>query len=94
MSKLHEHSEWETARVVNGVVDEFGVRVVFEKTGVISLEDSGEYCEAYADDLLAVIDRAGLDPVRVAARELLGKLELQDNHPDVDAVLKKLEALL
>jgi hypothetical protein len=66
--------------------------------------DSVDTYEVYAQDLLAVIDRAGLDPVRVAARGLVQELDNQsyrnDNgnrvveFDDVMDALRKLEALL
>lgn len=103
-SELAPGSEW-----AKGIVlDECGGSVRVDASGprpVIVIEED-DYCDhtAHIADVLAVIDRANLDPVRIVAREL-GR-EIRRNldpirhcvpgahYGDIIAQLKKLEALL
>lgn len=108
-SKLAFGSEWLDNSRGWSVIDIDGILInasVVSKT--VSLDDHGDRAEAYASDVLAVIDFANLDPVRVVARELIRNIHLwkvrredglSDEVPGLELggiqdELDKLEALL
>lgn len=84
------------------IVDVTGIEITaIASRKVVVIEDIGddETIEAYAKDVLVAIDRAGLDPVRTAARELVELCKPVTMHSDggrrsIIETAEKLKALL
>ena len=79
-SKLHDGSRWERDTVVDSYDDR--VNVVSFETGAYLEINEDNYCRCHIDDALAVIRRANLDPLAIAAEALLNALEGCDYVPD------------
>jgi len=80
MQQLAPGSAWADD---GAVVEDDGFRVTNTHGNVIAITaPSGTGVVAFSADLLAVIDRAGLDPVRVAARELCESIANNDEGQD------------
>ena len=75
-SKLHDGSSWEG----NSVVEDDGtlLRVRKIEDGSVCLDM--EYEAIWIEDALAVIRRAKLDPLAIAAMELVEHLDAIENH--------------
>jgi precorrin-6B methylase 2 len=105
-SELAPDSEWRTDPEDGGefVAGIEGHRIeisVFEPKCLVMTIDEDAAGVADIRDVLAVIDKANLDPVRIAARELVTAIQrefdsrcLGDPSTELSDVLEKLEALL
>ena len=95
MTKLHDGSRWEGDTVTTSAETTISIESPPWGTFLyLTYDASGDFLAVPPEDALAVLRRAKLDPLAIAAKVLIEKLELQDNHPDVDEVVRKLKELL
>lgn len=103
-SELAPGSEWmtDTEDGAEFIADSEGHRIditVYEPKCVMLTVDEETAAAADVRDVLAIIDRAGLDPVRTAARELVELCKPVTMHSDggrrsIIETAEKLKALL
>lgn len=102
MQRLAPGSEWmDDMTIVDAQGTIISIRHEASAVSILSNGDDPktESDEVWTDDMLAIIDRANLDPVRVAARKLVdmctqGLLQSEYNRREVARLAKELKVLL
>ncbi len=95
-SRLHEGSRWVGDMVIDSVGMQIECFIPIDGPLYVSVGTHLDFFGAYPEDLLAVIRRANLDPLAIAARELVATIRpwIDDDMEDVEIAVKKLEELL
>lgn len=102
MQNLAPGSEWINETTIGDAQGTYiSIRPEASAVSILSNGDDPktESDEAWTADILSIIDRANLDPVRIAARKLVemctqGLLQSEYNRREVAKLAKELKALL